>query len=243
MIRTLCLLFFATPVFAVNCADHAFNGLSFSTCQVNKNQDQIALFLYDDNDQPYGQFVNLVDDLSSKGTKVIFAMNAGMFHSDLRPVGHYVEHYQEEMRVVSNAGPGNFGMLPNGIFCITDTKYHVFETRDYIAQKPNCAYATQSGPLLLHDNVFHPRLLKGSTSKYIRNGVGVSADGQTAYFVISNQRVNFYQFTTFFQDVLDVQNALYFDGNVSKLYAPELGRSGVGWSVGPMVAAITATDQ
>jgi len=243
MIRTLCLLFFATPVFAVNCADHAFNGLSFSTCQVNINQDQIALFLYDDNDQPYGQFVNLVDDLSSKGTKVIFAMNAGMFHSDLRPVGHYVEHYQEEMRVVSNAGPGNFGMLPNGIFCITDTKYHVFETRDYIAQKPNCAYATQSGPLLLHDNVFHPHLLKGSTSKYIRNGVGVSADGQTAYFVISNQRVNFYQFTTFFQDVLDVQNALYFDGNVSKLYAPELGRSGVGWSVGPMVAAITATDQ
>jgi uncharacterized protein YigE (DUF2233 family) len=170
-------------------------------------------------------------------------MNAGMFHSDLRPVGHYVEDYREEMRVVSNAGPGNFGMLPNGIFCITDTKYHVFETRDYIAQKPNCAYATQSGPLLLQDSVFHPRLLKGSTSKYMRNGVGVSADGQTAYFVISNQRVNFHNFTTFFQDVLDVQNALYFDGNVSKLYAPELGRSGVGWSVGPMVAAITATDQ
>jgi len=43
--------------------------------------------------------------------------------------------------------------------------------------------------------------------------------------------------------VLEVQNALYFDGNVSKLYAPELGRSGVGWSVGPMVAAITATDE
>jgi uncharacterized protein YigE (DUF2233 family) len=77
----------------------------------------------------------------------------------------------------------------------------------------------------------------------MRNGVGVSADGQTAYFVISNQRVNFHNFTTFFQDFLDVQNALYFDGNVSKLYAPELGRSGVGWSVGPMVAAITATDQ
>jgi len=71
----------------------------------------------------------------------------------------------------------------------------------------------------------------------------VASDGKTAYFVISNQRVNFYEFTSFFHEVLGIQNALYFDGNVSKLYAPELGRSGVGWSVGPMVAAITASDQ
>jgi uncharacterized protein YigE (DUF2233 family) len=187
--------------------------------------------------------MNLVEDLYNKGIEVRFAMNAGMFHSDLRPVGHYVENNLEEMRVVSNAGPGNFGMLPNGIFCITDSHYHIFETHNYLAQKPNCTYATQSGPLLLYENIFHPRILKGSTSKFIRNGVGVASDGKTAYFVISNQRVNFYEFTSFFHEVLGIQNALYFDGNVSKLYAPELGRSGVGWSVGPMVAAITASDQ
>ena len=104
MIRALCLCVFASPVLASNCADHTYNDISFSTCQVNVDRDQIALFLYDDNGQPYGQFVNLVDDLSNKGTEVLFAMNAGMFHSDLRPVGHYVENNLEEMRVVSNAG-------------------------------------------------------------------------------------------------------------------------------------------
>jgi len=243
MIRALCLCVFASPVLAANCADRTYNEISYSTCQVNVGEDKVALFLYDDNGQPYGQFMNLVEDLSDKGKEVLFAINAGMFHPDLRPVGHYIENNVEEMRVISKAGPGNFGMLPNGIFCITDMNYHVYETRNYIVQKPNCVYATQSGPLLLHENNFHPRILKGSASKYIRNGVGVSSDGQTAHFVISNQRVNFYEFTSFFQDVLGVQNALYFDGNVSKLYAPKLGRSGVGWSVGPMVAAIKATDQ
>lgn len=146
MIRALCLCVFASPVLASNCADLTYNHISYSTCQVHVDRDQIALFLYYENGQPYGQFVNLVEDLSKKGTEVLFAMNAGMFHSDLRPVGHYVENHLEEMQVVSNAGPGNFGMLPNGIFCITDTNYHIVETHDYLAQKPNCTFATQSGP-------------------------------------------------------------------------------------------------
>ena len=137
---------FASPVLASNCADLTHNDISYSTCQVNVDRDQIALFLYNNNGQPYGQFANLIEDLSDKGTEVLFAMNAGMFHSDLRPVGHYIENSQEEMPVVSNAGPGNFGMLPNGIFCITDSHYHIFETHDYLGKKPNCTYATQSGP-------------------------------------------------------------------------------------------------
>ena len=88
MIRAFCLCVFASPVLASNCADLTYNDISYSTCQVHVDRDQIALFLYDENGQPYGQFVNLVEDLSKKGTEVLFAMNAGMFHSDLRPVGH-----------------------------------------------------------------------------------------------------------------------------------------------------------
>ena len=112
MIRALCLCVFASPVLAVNCADRTYNEISYSTCQVNVGEDKVALFLYDDNGQPYGQFMNLVEDLSDKGKEVLFAINAGMFHPDLRPVGHYIENNVEEMRVISKAGPGNFGMLP-----------------------------------------------------------------------------------------------------------------------------------
>ena len=85
MIRALCLCVFASPVLAANCADRTYNEISYSTCQVNVGEDKVALFLYDDNGQPYGQFMNLVEDLSDKGKEVLFAINAGMFSSGSAP--------------------------------------------------------------------------------------------------------------------------------------------------------------
>jgi len=95
---------------------------------------------------------------------------------------------------------------------------------------------TQSGPMLVIDGALHPRFIDGGTSKYIRNGVGTSADGQRAIFAISNAPVNFHSFGRLFRDVLALPNALYFDGNVSRLYAPTLGRDDFGFRLGPMVA-------
>ena len=131
------------------------------------------------------------------------------------------------MRVIPSAGPGNFGLLPNGVFCIGDGFAQVYETRDYLAQTPACRDATQSGPMLVIDGALHPRFLENGTSRYIRNGVGTSADGLRAVFAISNDPVNFYDFGSFFRDHLRLPNALYFDGKVSRLYAADLdGRRG-----------------
>jgi uncharacterized protein YigE (DUF2233 family) len=151
-------------------------------------------------------------------------------------VGHYVEDGRETMRVISTEGPGNFGMLPNGIFCIAKNRYRIYETSRYVAENPACEYATQSGPMLLIEGKFHPRFIKNSASLNIRNGVAVVDD--MAYFVISNDRVNFYDFAKFFQDHLGAKDALYLDGKVSRLYAPGLGRSDFGWSIGPMVGVV-----
>jgi uncharacterized protein YigE (DUF2233 family) len=35
-----------------------------------------------------------------------------------------------------------------------------------------------------------------------------------------------------------VNNALYFDGKVSRLYAPSLNRSDFGWQLGPIVGVV-----
>jgi uncharacterized protein YigE (DUF2233 family) len=153
-------------------------------------------------------------------------------------VGHYVEGGIETMRVIPNAGPGNFGLLPNGVFCITDTSAHVYETLAYVANAPVCRDATQSGPMLVIDGALHPRFLPDSTSRFVRNGVGTSADGATAVFAISNNSVTFYEFGSFFKDYLAVPNALYFDGKVSRLYSRAQGRSDFGFQLGPMVGVV-----
>jgi uncharacterized protein YigE (DUF2233 family) len=57
-------------------------------------------------------------------------------------------------------------------------------------------------------------------------------------FAISNDTVNFHDFATLFRDRLNTPNALYFDGKVSRLYAPSLNRSDFGWQLGPIVGVL-----
>ena len=76
----------------------------------------------------------------------------------------------------------------------------------------------------------------------MRNGVGPTADGQRAVFAISNNAVTFHEFGRLFRDHLDLPNALFLDGNISRLYAPNLDRSDFGFALGPIIGTVTPAD-
>jgi uncharacterized protein YigE (DUF2233 family) len=227
---------------ASDCRDLEYQGNDYTVCAVDLTQEDVRLFLNDGDGDIWGQFRKLDNGLKAKGMQLGFAMNAGMYHPNRAPVGHYVENGQEEMRVIPNAGPGNFGMLPNGVLCLNDGSAQVYETLRYAEDKPICRDANQSGPMLVINGELHPRFLKDSDSRYIRNGVGTTEDGKTAYFVISNNTVTFHEFGSLFRDALKTPNALYFDGNISRLYAPELNRHDGGFPMGPIVGTVVPAD-
>ena len=229
------LAFLATPAAAVSCEDIEHLGASYTVCEVTPDED-LQLFLRDDDGAILGSF-SAVE--GNERRNLAFAMNAGMYHDDRAPVGHYIEDSVEEMRVIPSAGPGNFGLLPNGVFCIGE-ELRVYETLDYVAREPTCTYATQSGPMLVIDGALHPRFLRNGSSKNLRNGVGTAADGSRAVFAISNEPVNFHDFATLFRDRLALPDALFFDGRISRLYAPSLNRSDFGWQLGPIVGVLDA---
>ncbi len=226
----------ATPTLAVTCQDITFSDVDFTICDVDPSVENLRLFHLDQNNAPLASFREI--ERSQPDRALLFAMNAGMYHSDLSPVGHYIENNTQTMRVIPNAGPGNFGMLPNGVFCIQDDIAQVFETLAYVDQQPDCTHATQSGPMLVIDGALHPRFIEGSTSRHLRNGVGTSADGSRVVFAISNQVVNFHTFARLFRDHLNLPNALYFDGKVSRLHARDLNRSDNGFAMGPIVGVL-----
>ena len=246
MIRlATCLVLLALPASqarAVDCTDIRFDGAGYTVCEVDARTETMALFLRDASGEIYGQFQRIDQALAGQGKRLAFATNAGMYHDDRAPVGHYVEDGVEVARVVSRAGPGNFGLLPNGVFCLREGRADVIETLEYVETAPVCIHATQSGPMLVIDGALHPRFLEDGTSVYIRNGVGTSADGSRAVFAISNEPVNFHSFGRLFRDHLGVPNALYFDGNVSRLHAPALGRSDFGFALGPIVGVVVPQD-
>jgi uncharacterized protein YigE (DUF2233 family) len=222
-------------VSASTCRDTTFDGASYTLCEVTL-ADDLRLF-HSGPDGAYGSFRAVDAALQAEGATLGFAMNAGMYHRDLAPVGLYVENGVQASALVTRDGPGNFGLLPNGVFCWGET-FRVIESRAFKTEAPDCRFATQSGPMLVIDGKLHPKLLPTSDSTYIRNGVGVSADGSRAVFAISNDEVNFHAFARLFRDDLGLPNALYFDGNISRLYAPDLSRHDAGFPMGPIVGTV-----
>ncbi|SIO16552.1 phosphodiester glycosidase family protein [Vannielia litorea] len=228
----------ATPLAAAPaCRDIAHEGRAYTACTLDAAKDDIRLF-HQTGGKVIGSFARLEEVLEAQGLQLTFAMNAGMYHDDRRPVGLYVEQGRETAPLVANPGPGNFGLVPNGVFCLMKGRAAVIETLTYRADPPACRHASQSGPMLVLEGKLHPRFLRDSTSRHFRNGVGVEADGRTIHFVISDERVTFWEFGTLFRDKLGTPNALYFDGSVSRLFAPSVGRNDTGFPLGPMVGAV-----
>lgn len=222
------------PAQAAACSRRVFENSSFTICRYDRRRDEVALFL-DGPQGPLRNFAALETALGPRAARLRFAMNAGMYDEAGHPIGLYVEAGRERHRISRAAGPGNFHLLPNGVFTVADDgRVAVTQTPRYDPTgRPR--WATQSGPMLVIDGRLHPAIQDDGPSLHIRNGVGVdSAD--TAWFVISDDAVSFGRMARFFRDVLHCPNALYFDGSVSSLWDRQGGRRDTGRELGPLVA-------
>jgi len=235
LIVALCHVFGAKPAEAA-CAPKSFDGAKFTVCAFDPRHDDIRLFLGGPDGKPYGSLAALATALKANGERLMFAMNAGMFEQDQSPVGLYVENRRKLHAADTRAGPSNFHLKPNGVFWVGDGVAGVTETARFLADPPAARYATQAGPMLVVDGKIHPKIKPDGASEKIRNGVG--ACGGAVVFAIADEPVNFDRFARLFRDGLSCPNALFLDGSVSSLYAPELNRDDELTPIGPIVGVV-----
>ncbi|MEQ8557687.1 MAG: phosphodiester glycosidase family protein [Henriciella sp.] len=221
-----------------HCRELTFKSNPYVVCSFDARRDDIRLFYADDDGAPYLQFDALAGAMGEEGGELIFAMNGGMYHDDRRPVGYLRAANGDTATVNTNEGPGNFHMKPNGVFWVDEEGAGVSVSEAYLENEVDPDYATQSGPMLVIDGEIHPSINADGTSRKRRNGVGVSRDGRTVWFAISDVPVTFHDFATLFRDKLDAPDALFLDGQVSRLYAPAIGRNEPGLDMGPIVGVV-----
>lgn len=219
---------------AQRCVRVEYEQLRATVCRVDLAKDHLQLFLEDEHGHVFGGFAALDAWLGQRGQKLAFAMNAGMFNPDHLPTGLFVADRGRSWPLETADGEGNFYLKPNGVFLVSAAGARVVETSEYAALAERPTLATQSGPLLVRAGSMHPAFRADSSSRLIRNGVGVTAAG-IALFVITDTPVSFYEFASLFRDKLHCPDALYLDGTVSSLYAPELARSDHHVTLGPII--------
>jgi uncharacterized protein YigE (DUF2233 family) len=211
----------------------AFEGARFTVCDPGKGQ--LRLVAAGRTEQAKRSFAELMPRIPAE--RVAFAMNAGMFDEDGRPIGLAIIDGRQLRAINRRDGGGNFHMKPNGVFLVRRSGQARVVTSAMFKLSPDIAFATQSGPMLVIDGKVNPTFDRDGQSRFVRNGVGIGPGGRPL-FVISNEVVSFGKLARFFRDGLKVRDALYFDGSVSALWDPATGRQDAGAELGPMIVAL-----
>ena len=167
-------------------------------------------------------------------------MNAGMFNDAGAPIGLYVAEGEQQQRLEPHRWPRQFSHEAQRRVlagrkqrracrhCRGITPPH----RAPRAGRRNPARCSSSTALCIrafqHDG----------PSRYIRNGVGVRDD---TIRLLRHQRrasVSFGRFARFFRDELHCDDALFLDGSVSALWAPNLDRQDPSERLGPLAVVL-----
>ncbi|MCB1231850.1 MAG: phosphodiester glycosidase family protein [Verrucomicrobiae bacterium] len=209
-----------------------FRGARFFVYRFDPKVEKLELFLPGQGPNRSPTFQQLEKDLNAKGRRLKVAMNAGIYEPGFRPSGLTISEGKTLVPLNTSGPPPktspndftpNFYLLPNGVFFIRPDGTAAVRSTDFYAKaNESPRLATQSGPLALASGKIHPAFNENSQSRLIRNGVGVDSKGRVV-LVASDRtpdvgRINLWGFAALFRDKLDCRNALYLDGDISRLY-------------------------
>ena len=195
-------------------------GKTYLTLTASTAQYQIALA----SKRPDGTRYRKLSAFRAEHANVTFATNGGIFGKDYAPLGLYIENGQTLVPLNTADGEGNFYTSNPATVSSPSplpARVAITETSAFSAT-PETAFALQSGPLLLQNNIEHPAFDANSANRRTRSAVGLK-DDHTLVFVLSETPVTFHELALLFRDHLACPTALYLDGDLSDFSPPSPG--------------------
>lgn len=229
------VLFFSVLCMNVNAQVKCSIQQDYAVAEVSSTEvKNIQMFYKNQSGNRFWNIWNVKQSIEKQGKQLVFAMNGGMYTPLYKPVGLFIDQGKEIQPINLKNGDNNFCWKPNGVFAI-DNKGKAQVTISEKFNNSNIRFATQSGPMVLIDGKMHSGF-ENSKSVYIRNAVGVKANGDV-FFCISLKEITFQKLAEFMLKNGCV-NALYFDGSVSEMYCPQNNQWDCGSSFGVIVGFV-----
>ena len=146
------------------CRMQPFESSRFTVC--DNEGGKLQLFAAAPGQIPLRSFADVATKVDA--SKVAFAMNAGMFDENGRPIGlAIVGPGLSVHRINLRDGPGNFQMKPNGVFEVDASGRPSVIDSGPMPPAPGPALATQSGPMLVIHGRLHPKIEPDGESRLI----------------------------------------------------------------------------
>ncbi len=208
------LLLLALPFWAAGC-HAAVPDRRVRAYRVDRRRERIGFHWLKPDGTPYDSIGGLLAAIDAQGT-VRMVTNGGIYGTDLRPLGLYIERGRRLSPINLRDGEGNFFLKPNGVFFLRGGRAGIVNAarfRDDLA----ITDALQSGPLMIENGVIHPRFRPASTSRHVRNAAGITRAGDVVFLCADNP-ISFYDFSALARDEHGVSDLLYLDGTLSQMY-------------------------
>ncbi len=191
----------AYDVFIVKVSSETLNKFSFVS-----NSGQIT------NDL----FLSKLSNLSES-----FLINASISDDYCKPIGYFVNNGQKINPINLSDGSGNFYLKPNGALLIGPNSAIICESNS-IGRYKNIRLGIQSGPLLINNGVINSQFSPASGNVNIRCGVGMFTKNNFKYLVFAKSKspISFYEFSQFFKNKYNTQNALCIESQGCILKLP-----------------------
>jgi len=234
------ILLAGSPASAAELRQFRYNQVSINTCHIDLQHDTLKMFWKDGNGNLLGSFSSLRSWLRPQGKELFCAINAGIYDTDHRPLGLYIEDGVTLRRLNTRQNAyGNFYLQPNGVFIVADRQARIVDTVSVDAERERwlatARYATQSGPIMLHNGVINAAFDPGSINMVVRSAVCIDNNHQVVLAMARNP-ITFYDFAQFLRDKLQCVDALYLDGSIARIY-PSL-EADLGPAFGAMIGVV-----